>query len=219
MPRTMGRVRFWEEIVNSGLHGLGAVLSLAGLGGLLAVGHRSGEPRALIAALVYGLSLVTLYTASCLYHGAKAATPRPGLRVLDHVAIYLLIAGTYTPFCLLPLSGPLGWGLLSAIWALAILGIVSELLFRERFVVVGVLMYLGMGWLAVLALRELYTLLPAPGFWLVVAGGGLYTLGVVFFVLGRTIPFMHTLWHLFVLAASSCHYVSILLFVLPSTAG
>jgi len=206
---------FWEEIVNSGLHGLGAVLGLAGLGGLVAVGHQAGDPRALAAAVVYGLSLVLLYTASALYHGAKATSPKPGLKLFDHVAIYLLIAGTYTPVCLLPLWGPLGWGLLGAIWTLAGLGIAFKLWFRERGKVTWVLMYLGMGWLAVLAMRELFLLLPPTGFWLVVAGGLFYTVGVLFFALGRTIPFMHTVWHLFVLAASACHYFSILLYVLP----
>jgi len=201
--------------VNSGLHGLGAVLGLAGLGGLVAVGHQAGDPRALVAAVVYGLSLVLLYTASALYHGAKAVAARPGLKLLDHVAIYVLIAGTYTPFCLLPLWGPWGWGLLSAIWALAALGIALKLWLKWRGKVTWVLMYLGMGWLAVLAMRELFLLLSPTGFWLVVAGGLSYTVGVLFFALGRTIPFMHTVWHLFVLAASACHYFSILLYVLP----
>ncbi|MGY4707597.1 PAQR family membrane homeostasis protein TrhA [Candidatus Bipolaricaulota sp. J31] len=214
----MGRMGFWEEIANSGLHGLGALLSLAGLGGLVAVARGAGDPRALGAAWVYGLSLAALYAASCLYHGAKAASPKPSLRLLDHIAIYLLIAGTYTPFCLLPLWGTLGLGLLAAVWALALLGIASELWFRERFGVAGVFLYLGMGWLAIVALRELYALLPATAFWLVVSGGALYTLGVAFFVLGRIIPFMHTVWHLFVLGASACHYVTVLLFVLPRVA-
>ena len=202
-------------MANSGLHGLGAVLGLAGLGGLIMVGHRAGDPRALAAAVVYGLSLVLLYTASALYHGAKAASPKPCLKLFDHVAIYLLIAGTYTPFCLLPLWGPWGWGLLSTIWALAALGIALKLWLKWRGKAAWVLMYLGMGWLAVLAMRELHLLIPPTGFWLVVAGGLLYTVGVLFFALGRTIPFMHTVWHLFVLAGSACHYFSILLYVLP----
>lgn len=190
-------------------------MSLAGLGGLVAVGHGAGDPRALAAALIYGISLVLLYTASSLYHGAKAVATRPGLKLFDHLAIYLLIAGTYTPFCLLPLWGAWGWGLLGAIWALAGLGIVFKLWFRERFKVAWVLMYLGMGWLAVLAMRELFLVLPATGFWLVVAGGLSYTVGVLFYALGRCLPFMHTVWHLFVLAGSTCHYFSILLYVLP----
>jgi len=209
--------RFWEEVANSGLHGMGAVLSLAGLGGLLTMGMRVGEPRALASAAIYGTSLVLLYTASTLYHAAKAVSARPSLRLLDHIAIYLLIAGTYTPFCLLSLWGPLGLGLLSAIWALAGLGIVFKIVFGERFKVTWVLMYLGMGWLAVVALRELYLLLPTLGFWLVVAGGLFYTVGVLFFALGRTIPFMHTIWHVFVLAGSSCHYFAVLLYVLPNS--
>ena len=209
---------FWEEVANSGLHGFGALLSLAGLGGLLAVGARAG-PRALAAAVIYGTSLVLLYLASSLYHGAKTVATRPALKLLDHIAIYVLIAGTYTPFCLLPLWGPWGWGLLSTIWALAALGIALKLWLRWRGKVTWVLMYLGMGWLAVLAMRELHLLLPPTGFWLVVAGGLSYTVGVLFFALGRTIPFMHTVWHLFVLAASACHYFSILLYVLPGPRG
>ncbi len=185
----------------------------------MAGGHRAGDPRALAAALVYGLSLVLLYAASALYHGAKAVATRPALKLLDHIAIYILIAGTYTPFCLLPLWGPWGWGLLAAIWALAGLGIAFKSWFRERFKVAWVLMYLGMGWLAVLAMRELFLLLPPAGFWLVVTGGLFYTVGVLFFVLGRTVPFMHTVWHLFVLAGSACHYFAILLYVLPRPAS
>ena len=205
---------FWEEVANSGLHGFGALASLIGLGGLLAVGAQAG-PRALAAAAVYGSSLVLLYLASSLYHGAKAVATRPALKLLDHIAIYILIAGTYTPVCLLPLWGPWGLGLLSTIWALAALGIVLKLWLKWRGKVAWVLMYLGMGWLAVLAMRELHLLLPPTGFWLVVAGGLSYTVGVLFFALGRTIPFMHTVWHLFVLAGSACHYFSILLYVLP----
>ena len=181
------------------------------------MGMRVGEPRALASAAIYGTSLVLLYTASTLYHAAKAVSARPSLRLLDHIAIYLLIAGTYTPFCLLSLWGSLGLGLLSAIWALAGLGIVFKIVFGERFKVTWVLMYLGMGWLAVVALRELYLLLPSLGFWLVVAGGLFYTVGVLFFALGRTIPFMHTIWHVFVLAGSSCHYFAVLLYVLPNS--
>ena len=205
---------FWEEVANSGLHGFGALASLIGLGGLLAVGAQAGA-RALAAAAVYGSSLVLLYLASSLYHGAKAVATRPALKLLDHVAIYILIAGTYTPVCLLPLWGPWGWGLLSTIWALAALGIVLKLWLKWRGKAAWVLMYLGMGWLAVLAMRELHLLLPPTGFWLLVAGGLFYTVGVLFFALGRTIPFMHTVWHLFVLAGSACHYFSILLYVLP----
>ncbi len=210
----MGKVDLWEEIVNSGLHGLGAALGLAGLGGLLAVSYPLGNPRALAAAAIYGASLTVLYLASSLYHGTKATSPRPALKLLDHVAIYLLIAGTYTPFCLLPLWGPLGRGLLSAIWALAFLGIGLKLSLGDRFPAAWVLMYLGMGWLAVLAMRELHLLLPELGFRLVVAGGLCYTVGVIFYTLGRYIPFMHAIWHLFVLGGSACHYVAILLLFL-----
>ena len=211
----MRSLRFWEEVANSGLHGLGALASLIGLGGLLFMGAKTGGARALASATVYGLSLVFLYTASSIYHGAKTVAVRPGLKLLDHVAIYLLIAGTYTPFCLLPLWGTLGWELLGAIWALAIAGIILKAWFRERFKVAWVLMYLGMGWLAVLALQELLLLLSPMGFWLVVAGGLFYTVGVLFYALGRYIPFMHTIWHLFVLAGSACHYFTILFYVLP----
>ncbi len=213
----MANKGFWAEVANSGLHGFGALASLVGVGWLLAEGTRAAGARALAAVAVYGTSLVLLYLASTLYHGAKAVASRPGLKLLDHIAIYLLIAGTYTPFCLLPLWGPLGWGLLAAIWALAGTGIALKLWFRERGKVTWVLMYLGMGWLAVLAMRELYLLLPPFGFWLVVAGGALYTVGVLFFALGRYIPVMHTVWHLFVLAASACHYFAILIYVLPSS--
>jgi len=212
----MRRQTFWEEVANSSTHGLGAGLSLLGLGGLLTVAAKAGGARVLAGAAIYGASLVILYSASTSYHAARGPRLKPILKFFDHAAIYLLIAGTYTPFALVTLWGPLGWALLGLIWALAGGGILLKVKFLGRFKVASVVMYLAMGWLAVLALRQLWLALPGVGFWLVVAGGLSYTVGIVFYALGRSVRFMHAIWHLFVLAGSACHYVAILLYVLPT---
>jgi len=170
----------------------------------------------LAGAAIYGASLVILYSASTSYHAARGPRLKPILKFFDHAAIYLLIAGTYTPFALVTLWGPLGWALLGLIWALAGGGILLKVKFLGRFKVASVVMYLAMGWLAVLALRQLWLALPGVGFWLVVAGGLSYTVGIVFYALGRSVRFMHAIWHLFVLAGSACHYVAILMYVLPT---
>jgi len=209
------RQSFWEEVVNSGTHGLGALLSLLGLGGLLAIASRAEGARPLLSALIYGGSLVLLYSASTFYHAARGPRLKPVLKFLDHAAIYLLIAGTYTPFCLVTLWGPWGWTLLGIVWTLAALGILLKVKYIGRFKVGSVVMYVAMGWLAVVALGQVWQALPGVGLWLVVAGGLSYTVGIVFYALGRSVRFMHSVWHLFVLAGSICHYFAVLLYALP----
>lgn len=212
----MRQQTFWEEVVNSGIHGLGVGLSLIGLGGLLAVATRAGGARTLAGAAIYGASLVVLYSASTSYHATRSPRLKPLLRFFDHAAIHLLIAGTYTPFCMVTLWGPWGWTLLGLIWALAALGILLKVRYMGRFKVGSVVMYVTMGWLAVVALGRVWQALPGIGFWLVVAGGLSYTVGIVFYALGGSIKFMHSVWHVFVLFGSLCHYFAVLLYVLPN---
>ena len=206
-----------DEFAASLVHGLGIALSLAGLVILTMVAVRSGPPRAVVATSVFGASLVLLYTASTLYHSIHRPDARRALRRFDHIAIYLLIAGTYTPFTLLVLHGSWRLGLFTAIWTLAATGIALEYtgLGRRRWL--AALVYVGMGWTGLLAFGPLHAALAGGGVALVLAGGIAYTLGVPFY-LWRRLPYHHTVWHLFVLAGSTLHFLAVLLYVLPLAA-
>lgn len=203
-----------EEIASSVSHALGIVLSIVALAVLTAYGALYGDAWDIASVSIYGASLILLYTASTLYHGIPNAGAKPYLRVLDHSAIFLLIAGTYTPFALISLRGPWGFGLLIAVWSLAILGIALEVR-RVRNRVAAALLYLGMGWLGIVAIKPLMANIEPAGLWLLLAGGLCYTLGVPFY-LWKRLPFNHALWHLFVLAGSVLQFFSILFYVLPS---
>jgi hemolysin III len=203
-----------EEIVHSAIHGLGIVLSIAGLIALVVTARRTGDPWDVVASAVYGVTLILLYLASTLYHGIPHARAKRVLRVLDHSAIYLLIAGTYTPFTLVSLRGPWGWTLFGLIWGLAILGIVLKVVAMGRFRGLSLALYLGMGWLALVALRPLTAALAQGGLILLVLGGIAYTSGVLFYVRPR-LPYHHAFWHAFVLAGSALHFFAILLYVVP----
>ncbi|MFN2567110.1 MAG: hemolysin III family protein [Gemmatimonadaceae bacterium] len=197
-----------EEIANSVTHGAGFLASVAALVILVVSAAATGDPWRITAASVYGATLVLLYAASTLYHAL------PGLRVkavfqrLDHAAIYLLIAGTYTPFVLVTLRGAWGWSLFGVVWGLAALGVVLKSVFGVRLAVLSTAVYVVMGWLVVIAAAPLAARLPADGLWWLVAGGVLYTLGVVFFAWGR-VRYSHTVWHLFVLAGSGAHFYAV----------
>ncbi len=202
-----------EEIASSLSHGLGIVLSIAGLAILVAVAALGGGGIALAASIVYGTTLILMYTASTLYHGIPNAGAKPLLRVLDHAAIFLLIAGTYTPFTLVTLRGPWGYALFATVWLLAAIGIALELRrVRNRYVMVA--LYLAMGWIGVVAIGPLLDRLAPGGLWLLFGGGVCYTLGVPFY-LWRRLPFNHAWWHLFVLAGSVLQFLAVLLYVLP----
>jgi len=163
---------------------------------------------------VFGASLVLLYTASTLYHSIPAAGAKPTLRALDHIAIYVLIAGTYTPFTLIALPATCGWSLFAAVWALALAGSALELGLLKRYHKLAVLLYVGMGWIGMVAFKPLSEHLQAGGTALLVAGGLAYTLGVPFY-LWRRLPYHHALWHVFVLAGSVLHFLAVLLYVIP----
>jgi hemolysin III len=156
---------------------------------------------------------VALYFFSTLYHSARDGAPRRILRKIDHSAIYLLIAGTYTPFTLVTLRGAWGWSLFGVIWGLAVIGVTQDLLFAKGHRIFSVVLYLLMGWLSLVAIRPLIRALPAPGVVLLVAGGLSYTIGVIFYALDRRLRYGHGIFHLFVLSGSICHYAAILLYV------
>ena len=200
------------ERFNGISHLIGAALAIAGAVVLLVVAAQDGAARRLVAFSIYGATLFLLYLISTLYHSLPGRAKRV-FQVLDHQAIYLLIAGTYTPFTLVTLYGPTGWWLFGAIWGLALLGLVIDALPRRGARVVPFVIYFTMGWLVLFALNPLLATLPRAGFYWLLAGGLLYTSGIVFFALDRRFPWMHGVWHLFVLAGSISHYVAILRYV------
>jgi hemolysin III len=202
-----------EEIAHSVTHGLGIVLSIAGLAALVAVAVQSGT-RAVVAASIFGATLILLYVASTLYHSIPIPRAKPVLRVLDHSAIYLLIAGTYTPFTLVSLRGAWGWGLLAGVWALAVAGIALEVTPLRRLRRLSIGLYLCMGWLVLIAFRPLVQVVATGGIVLLFLGGASYTAGVVFYV-WRRLPYHHAVWHVFVLLGSVLHFFAVLLYALP----
>jgi len=181
---------------------------------LVVLAVRSGDVWKVVSFTVYGATLVCLYLSSTLYHGFRSPAVKRILRYFDHSAIYLLIAGTYTPFTLVSLRGGWGWTLFALIWGLAFVGLVMTVLGAGRSRILASLVYIGMGWLVVIAIKPLLAAIPAGGIAWLVAGGMSYTLGVVFYV-WKGLPFNHAIWHLFVLAGSVCHFMAILLYVLP----
>jgi hemolysin III len=200
------------ERFNSISHLVGAALALAGSVVLVVFASMDGDVWRIVAFSVYGTTLFLLYLVSTLYHGLPG--PRKELfRLLDHQAIYLLIAGTYTPFTLITLNGTVGWWMFGAIWGLAILGLLIDGFHRGGLRVVPFIIYLVMGWLALVALKPLLEALPPAGFIWLLAGGIFYTVGTIFYGLDKRHPWMHGVWHLFVLAGSICHYVAILFYV------
>ena len=201
------------ERFNSISHLVGAALALAGAVVLVVVASRDGDAYRIVSFSTYGATLFLLYLISTLYHGLPHGRTKRVFRVLDHQAIYLLIAGSYTPFTLLSLNGSVGWWMFGAIWGLAVLGLALDALPLRGARVLPMVIYLVMGWLIVLALKPLLAVLPRAGFIWLLIGGLFYTSGIVFYALDRRYPWMHEVWHLFVLAGSISHYVAILVYV------
>jgi hemolysin III len=204
-----------EDIANSVTHGVGALLSLLGTGLLLFRAVRYGTPLHVVSFAVYGGCLFLLHLSSTLYHALRPPRAKRVFRVFDHCSIYLLIAGTYTPFLLLSLWGSWGLTLLIAIWTLAAAGIVFKSLFIGRLKKASVVLYILMGWMIVIAAREAWMRVPHAAIGYVAAGGLLYTAGVGFYA-WKSLPYNHAIWHLFVLGGSVCHYVAILVYLVPS---
>jgi len=205
------------ELANALTHAVGVALALAGLAVLVTLASLQGSPRRVISYSIYGVTLVLLYAASTAYHGIRLPRVKRLLRTLDHIAIYLLIAGTYTPFALISLRGAWGWSLLGLIWALAAIGVVLKLFFTGRFPRSSTVAYLAMGWLALIAIRQLFAHLPPQGLLLLFAGGLCYSVGVLFFAFDQRLRFNHAIWHLFVLAGSACHFFAILVSTVSGT--
>ena len=197
------------EKFNSLTHLVGAVLALAGAVVLVVLAAREGDPWKVVGVSIYGLTLVLLYGSSVLYHSLRGRAKNV-LRLLDHQSIYLLIAGSYTPFCLISLRGPWGWALLGTVWGLAVLGGLQDLRPRSEARILSVVIYVVMGWMVLVATVPLFEALGPAGFTWVATGGVLYTVGIVFYALDTRIPHAHGIWHLFVMAGSAAHYVAIL---------
>jgi len=200
------------ERFNSITHLLGAAFALAGLVFLVVRASLTHDPWKIVSAGIYGGTLVALYFSSALYHSVQGKAAFI-LQKFDHAAIYLLIAGTYTPFTLVTLRGAWGWSLFGVVWGLALAGILQELLFKKRRNILSVVLYLVMGWIVVIVARPVLRALPGSGIFWLVAGGLFYTFGVVFYALDKKFMYSHGIWHLFVLAGSASHYVAIYLYV------
>ncbi len=201
------------ELVNALTHGVGAVASAVGAVVLVALAAMYGDAWQVVGSAVFGATLVLLYTASTVYHAARSPRARARLKVFDHCAIYLLIAGTYTPFTLIGLRGGWGWSLFGIVWGLAVAGVVFKLFFIDRFPRLSTALYVGMGWMVVVAIVPMVQRLPGATLALLVAGGLAYTAGTYFYH-GRR-PYAHAVWHLFVIAGSVCHFAAVATHVLP----
>jgi len=203
---------YYGERLNSYTHLAGAALAAIGAPALIALAARSGDAWKIVGCSVFGTTMFLLYGASTLYHSARGRA-KAILRKLDHCSIYLLIAGTYTPFALVTLRGPWGWTLFGLAWGLALLGIVQEFVFGKGARRLSLLIYIVMGWMGVAALRPLAAALGPPGLAWLLAGGLLYTCGIVFYLLDERVRHFHGIWHLFVLAGSAAHFIAIARYV------
>ena len=203
-----------EEIAHAITHGLGVLGSVAGLVWLLVRAVPTGDTRTVVAVSLFGASMVALYTASTMYHALTAARAKRVFQLMDHGAIYLLIAGTYTPFTLVALGGNWGWSLFGVTWGLAILGILYEVALRRPWTRISLLFYLALGWAAVIAARPLVAVLPREGLLLLALGGLFYTGGAVFYA-WRAFPYHHAVWHVCVLAGTASHFHCVMWYVIP----
>lgn len=214
---TLPRYSAAEEIANSVTHAVGIVLSIAGLAVLTSFASVFGSVWHIVSCSIYSATQILLYTASTLYHSIPLPRAKAVLRVFDHSAIFLLIAGTYTPFALVNLRGPWGWFILALTWGLAILGIVLQRVLIRQRALITTLPYIALGWVAVIGVRPLLESVAPGGVALLLAGGLCYTFGSLFYAWKR-LPFNHAIWHLFVLAGSACHFFAVLFYVIPLAA-
>jgi hemolysin III len=203
-----------EEFWNRLTHGVGAVLSLIGVIALISTASRQGDVYRLASSYIYGGALLTFYCLSTAYHSVRRPYLRYIFRILDHASIYLMIAGSYTPFTLVSLRGPWGWSLFGVVWGLGTVGIVLKFFTAHRMPVLGPLLYIALGWSVLVAFKPLSAAIAANGLILLFAGGAAYTIGVLFYLWDR-LPYNHAIWHLFVLIGSACHYGAIFFYVTP----
>jgi hemolysin III len=200
-----------EEISHSITHGIGAALSIAGLVISVVMAARTGEAIKVVSFAIFGTSMIILYTASTLYHAFTNEKAKKFFRYLDHTSIFLLIAGTYTPVALLLLKGAWGWMLFGLAWGLAILGILYQMLFLNKFKWISISIYLGMGWVAIIAIEPLIEIMPFGLFIWMLGGGLFYTLGTIFYL--KEIKYFHFVWHLFVIAGTVCHFFGLIFYL------
>lgn len=205
----------FEEVIHAITHGVGVLLSIGGLSWMLYLSIAAADPWRIVASSIYGATLIALFLASTVYHSMHASRHREIFKLLDHCAIYLLIAGTYTPFLLVAMRTDTGWWLFGTIWALATAGIVKKLWFRHRFPKLALFSYLAMGWLIVVAAPQMAEAIGSNGMAWLFAGGICYSVGAIFYALQR-VPFNHAVWHVFVLGGGVCHFLGVVWYVLPS---
>ncbi|MEJ5306731.1 MAG: hemolysin III family protein [candidate division WOR-3 bacterium] len=201
-----------EEIFNSTTHGAGFLLSVVGLVLCVVFSVKVKNVYAIVSSSIYGASLILLYISSTLYHSFPEGKVKRVFKFFDHTSIYILIAGTYTPFALLPLRGPLGWTIFGIIWGLALLGILFKTFFINKTDILSTIIYILMGWIIIFAIKQVYISIPKISFVFLVIGGISYTLGTIFYILDRLF-FFHIVWHLFVLAGSITHFFSIFFYI------
>src|SRR6056297_2132359 len=202
-----------EELFNSISHGLGVLFAITALVLISVFSARTTDPWKIVSGVIYGVSLIALFMASTLYHAFPEGKVKDVFEIMDHSAIFILIAGTYTPFTLVCLRGPIGWTIFGIVWGLTLYGIVYEIFFVNKFVILSTLIYIFMGWLIVFAMASLAESLPPAGLFWLVLGGVLYTLGTPFYII-RKIPFHHGIWHLFVLGGSISHFITVFFYVI-----
>ncbi|TDX49205.1 PAQR family membrane homeostasis protein TrhA [Orenia marismortui] len=202
-----------EEITNAILHGVGLGLSIAALVVLVVLATIFGDAWYIVSFSIYGSTLIMLYLSSTLYHSFPKGKVKNIFRVFDHSSIYLLIAGTYTPLTLISLRGALGWSIFGVVWAIALLGVIFKVFYTGRFGIFSTILYIAMGWLVIVAIKPLLSVLTTASIVFLVVGGSLYTIGTIFYAVDR-IRYNHAIWHLFVLGGSICHFFTIL-FLLP----
>lgn len=203
-----------EELANRWTHGLGIVFSVVGLILMVVFSARFGDAWQVVSTAIFGTTLVLLYTSSTVYHSLTDERLRRLFQKIDHAAIFLLIAGTYTPFLLVTLRGPWGWSLFGVVWGLAMVGVILKFWFAHRFELASTIVYVVMGWIVVVAIKPLLVALPMGGVKLLVAGGLCYTGGAAIY-LWRGLPYQHAIWHLFVLAGSACHWAAVFFYIVP----
>ncbi len=207
------RYSLGEEIANSISHGVGTLLSLAGLVLLIVFSSFTGNPIKIVSVTIYGSTLFLLYLASTLYHSITNKKAKRVLEIIDHSMIFLLIAGTYTPFTLVDLKGLVGWTIFGLVWGIALVGIVFKVFFVRKFMILSTLAYILMGWIVVFAIKPLVNSLSLQGIFWLLAGGIFYTLGSIFYVY-RKFKYHHFIWHIFVVLGSFCHFVAIFRYVI-----
>ena len=207
-----------EEVANALIHGLGLALSIAALVVLVVQTVRMARPMLVVASAIFGASMVALYLSSTIYHALAPGRAKSVFRVIDHSAIYLLIAGTYTPFALGPLRGPWGWSILGVVWSLAMAGIITKVKLGFTFPRLSTGLYVAMGWMGVIAIQPMLTRVPHAGLLWLLAGGLCYTGGVLFYVKDAQIRFGHALWHVCVVAGTTCHFIAVLQYALLGVA-